>query len=158
MREKDIKKFTQSNVKIKFYPFSDYKKYLPAMYSEILGLATLQREKLDVLHSTSQFSRIPSGYRGKTVTTFNDLISFCAPQYLPSAKKIRDKALTKFMAKKTVITSYSIHYTKLYERYLASEKNGLKSSFQIKIDYEPSTGSDFLSGSRCFFAGLKCWQ
>ncbi len=111
VREKDIKKFTQSNVKIKFYPFSDYKKYLPAMYSEILGLATLQREKLDVLHSTSQFSRIPSGYRGKTVTTFNDLISFCAPQYLPSAKKIRDKALTKFMAKKTdkiIVSSNSL--------------------------------------------------
>src|SRR5512135_659155 len=53
VREKDVKKFTCPNTKIKFYPFSDYKKYLPGAYSELLGTATLNKEKLDVLHSTS---------------------------------------------------------------------------------------------------------
>ena len=59
VREKDIKKFTSDNVKIKFYPFSDYKKYLPGAYNEILGTATLAREKLDIIHTTSPMSRIP---------------------------------------------------------------------------------------------------
>jgi len=65
VREKDIKKFSQPNVKIKFYPFSDYKKYMPGVYSELLGTATLAKEKLDVVHATSPTSRIPSSYGGK---------------------------------------------------------------------------------------------
>lgn len=100
VREKDIKKFTKPNVKIRFYPFSDYKKYLPGMYNELLGTATLQREKLDVLHSTSQTSRIPSAYAGKTVVTFNDMLVFKAPQYLPQVKRMREKTVAKMMAKK----------------------------------------------------------
>jgi len=100
VREKDIKKFSKPNVKIKFYPFSDYKKYLPGMYNEILGTATLQREKLDVLHSTSYTSRIPAGYKGKTVVTFNDMIMYNVPQYLPQVKRLREKAVAKLMAKK----------------------------------------------------------
>lgn len=100
VREKDIKKFTKPNVKIRFYPFSDYKKYLPGMYNEILGTATLQREKLDVLHTTSQTSRIPTSYVGKTIVTFNDMMAFYAPQYLPQVKRLREKTVAKMMAKK----------------------------------------------------------
>ncbi|HAV11607.1 MAG TPA: hypothetical protein DCX32_03635 [Candidatus Moranbacteria bacterium] len=100
VREKDIKKFTKPNVKIKFYPFSDYKKYLPGMYNEILGTATLQRENLDVLHSTSYSSRIPTGYQGKTIVTFQDMIMYHAPQYLPQVKRLREKTVAKLMAKK----------------------------------------------------------
>src|SRR4030042_2153591 len=58
VREKDVKKFTRPNVKIKFYPFSDYKKYLPVAYNEILGSAILTKEKLDLIHTTSPLSRI----------------------------------------------------------------------------------------------------
>lgn len=100
VREKDIKKFAQSNVTIKFYPFSDYKKYLPGAYSEILGTATLQKENLDVLHSMSAFNRIPMGYTGKTVVTFHDMSMFSIPQYLSAVKRTRNKAIAKMMAKK----------------------------------------------------------
>jgi len=100
VREKDIKKFTKPNVKIKFYPFSDYKKYLPGMYNEILGTATLQKENLDVLHTTSYSSRIPTGYQGKTIVTFQDMIMYHAPQYLPQVKRLRERTVAKLMAKK----------------------------------------------------------
>ncbi|MEI7890799.1 MAG: glycosyltransferase family 1 protein [bacterium] len=100
VREKDVKKFAQSNVTIKFYPFSDYKRYLPGAYSEILGTATLQKEKLDVLHSVSAFNRIPMGYVGKTVVTFHDMSMFSIPQYLSAVKRTRNKAIAKMMAKK----------------------------------------------------------
>lgn len=97
VREKDVKKFTQPNVKIKFYPFSDYKKYLPGAYSEILGTATLVREKLDVIHATSPMSRIPVGYRGKTIITVHDLAVYKVPDVFPQIKKAKIKATTSLM-------------------------------------------------------------
>lgn len=125
VREKDIKKFAKFNVKIKFYPFSDYKKYLPGMYNEILGTATLQKEKLDVLHSTSYTSRIPAGYKGKLVVTFQDMIMYHAPQYLPQMKRIRERTVASLMAKKAdkIIASSNSLKNEL-DRYLgvAEEK------------------------------------
>jgi glycosyltransferase involved in cell wall biosynthesis len=100
VREKDIKKFTRPNVQIKFYPFSDYKKYLPGAYNEILGTATLQKEKLDVLHTTSSYNRIPASYSGKTIVTFHDMAIFNIPQCLPAIKRTRDKAIDHLMAHK----------------------------------------------------------
>lgn len=93
VREKDVKKFAQPNVKIKFYPFSDYKKYLPGAYSEILGTATLTKEKLDVLHTTSSLSRIPSSYRGKTVATIHDLAVMKVPEAFPALVRAKTKAM-----------------------------------------------------------------
>ena len=100
VREKDIKKFTKPNVKIKFYPFSDYKKYLPGAYSEILGTATLAKEKLDILHSTSPHSRIPTGYRGKCIVTFHDLAIYKIPSCYPKISSAKEKAVYSLMAKK----------------------------------------------------------
>lgn len=100
VREKDIKKFTQPNVTIKFYPFSDYRKYLPGAYNEILGTATLQREKLDVLHSTYFASRIPASYSGKTVVTFQSMAMYEVPQYMPQLRRLKDKTVAKMMANK----------------------------------------------------------
>lgn len=100
VREKDIKKFTRANVKIKFYPFSDYKKYLPGAYNEILGTATLLKEKLDVLHSTSLMSRIPTGYRGKTIVTAQDLAVYKVPNIFPRIKKAKIKTTIGLMINK----------------------------------------------------------
>jgi glycosyltransferase involved in cell wall biosynthesis len=100
VREKDIKKFTKPNVKIKFYPFSDYKKYLPGAYSEILGTATLAKEKLDVLHATSPHSRIPVGYRGKCVVTFHDLSIYKIPQCYPKISNAKERAVYNLMSGK----------------------------------------------------------
>jgi len=100
VREKDVKKFTRPNVKIKFYPFSDYKRYLPGAYSEILGTATLQKEKLDIIHSTSPLSRIPIGYRGKCVVTFYDMSLYVCPDCFPRVKSARDRFIYSLMAKK----------------------------------------------------------
>lgn len=100
VREKDVKKFTKLNVKIKFYPFSDYKKYLPGAYNEILGTATLAREHLDIIHSTSPSSRIPTSYRGKTIVTVHDLASYKVPDIFPTLKVARYKATMNLMVSK----------------------------------------------------------
>ncbi len=99
-REKDIKKFTRENSKVKFYPFSDYKKYLPGAYNEILGTATLAKENLDIIHSTSPLSRIPVAYRGKCVVTFHDLAIYKDPQCFPKVKTAHDKAVYNLMVRK----------------------------------------------------------
>lgn len=109
-REKDIKKFKKPNVKVKFYPFSDYKKYLPGAYNEILGTATLMRERLDIIHSTSPASRIPASYRGKTVVTVHDLAAYKTPDVFPKIKTARFKAVTSMMigkADKVIAVSQS---------------------------------------------------
>jgi len=99
VREKDVKKFTRPNVKIKFFPFSDYKKYMPVAYSEILGLATYSREKLDVLHTTSPLYRVPASYRGKVITTFYDFAIYREPDLFPKLSVAKTKTLYSFMAK-----------------------------------------------------------
>lgn len=100
VREKDVKKFAQDNVKIKFYPFSDYKKYLPGVYSELLGTATLAKEELDILHTTSPMSRIPASYRGKTIVTFHDLALYKIPEVFPKFFNTKYKTTLSLMAKK----------------------------------------------------------
>ncbi len=100
VREKDVKKFTRPNVKIKFYPFSDYKKYMPGAYSEILGTATLARENLDVIHATSPMSRIPASYRGKTIVTIHDLAVYKVPDVFPRLMKTKTRAVLNLMAGK----------------------------------------------------------
>ncbi|MFZ2188645.1 MAG: glycosyltransferase family 1 protein [Candidatus Moraniibacteriota bacterium] len=93
VREKDVAKFSRDNVKIKFYPFSDYKKYLPGAYSEILGTATLMKEKLDLLHTTSPMSRIPTTYRGKTIVTIYDLAVVKVPDVFPQLERAKTKTM-----------------------------------------------------------------
>jgi glycosyltransferase involved in cell wall biosynthesis len=99
VRDKDVKKFSQPNVKIKFFPFSDYKKYMPGAYSEILGLATYSRENLDLLHITSPLYRVPATYRGKVVTTFYDFAPYRMPELFPKLSTAKLKTLYSFMAR-----------------------------------------------------------
>ena len=101
VRDRDVKRFTQPNVKIKFFPFSDYKKYMPAAYSEILGMATFAREKMDVLHTTSPLYRVPASYRGKIVTTFYDFAPYRLPELFPRLSTAKLKTLYSFAAKKS---------------------------------------------------------
>ncbi len=111
VREKDVKKFSQPNVKIRFYPFSDYKKYLPGVYNEILGSAILSKEKLDLIHTTSHASRIPVSYRGKTIVTIHDLAVYKLKDVFPSLFQAKNKALISLMvskAKKVIAVSQSI--------------------------------------------------
>jgi len=111
VREKDVAKFSKPNVKIKFYPFSDYKKFLPGAYNEILGAATLVREELDVIHTTSPLSRIPMSYRGKTIVTVNNVAAYKFPDVFPKMSVAKNKAMLNFMvgkADKVIVVSESI--------------------------------------------------
>ena len=143
VRDKDVKKFTRENVKIKFFPFSDYKKYMPGAYSEILGLATYMREKMDILHVTSPLYRVPAAYRGKIVTTFYDFAPYRMPELFPRLSTARIKALYKFMAKKSDrIIAVSESTKKDVQEFLGFPQdlisvvhNGLDKRFLADCDY-----------------------
>ncbi len=100
VRQKDVRKFTKKNVKIVFYPFSDYKKYLPGAYNEILASAILSREKLDVLHITSTEVQIPATYRGRVVLTVHDLGVLKTPESYKKVARLQAKTIKRFMIKK----------------------------------------------------------
>jgi glycosyltransferase involved in cell wall biosynthesis len=100
VREKDVQKFSKQNVTIKYFPWSDYKKYLPGAYSEILGLATISGYKLDVLHCTSPDARVPLGYRGKVLCTFQDLAMYQHPALFSKVKTLRTRYNRQAMAKR----------------------------------------------------------
>lgn len=100
VREKDVRKFTRKNVKIVFYPFSDYKKYLPGAYNEILASAVLSREDLDVLHVTSSGIRVPTTYRGKLIVTLHDLGIYSIPECYKKATRMRANIVKRFMLHK----------------------------------------------------------
>jgi hypothetical protein len=68
-RMKDTKQFERPNVVIKHFPFVQYRKYLPVLYSHMLISAFLRSASLDVFHSPEGL--IPFVYPGKIVTTFH---------------------------------------------------------------------------------------
>lgn len=162
VRQKDVKKFSKPNVKVKYFPWSDYKKYLPGAYSEILGLATLSRKNFDVLHITSPDARVPLGYRGKVVCTFQDLAVYKFSKHFPQAKRIKAKYNRHAMAtradkliavsentKKDLVELFSVPQEKISvvhnaidERFFqniplndSQIKEDLKDHFRIEKDY-----------------------
>ncbi len=93
-REKDIAKFTRSNVEIVYFPFSAYTKFLPGMYNEILTSAMLKKQDLDVLHMISPLARVPVSYRGKVVTTVHDLGMYKVPENYRKMRIAHAKTVT----------------------------------------------------------------
>lgn len=59
----------RSNVEIRRFPFVQYRRYLPFLYSHMLISAFLSKARLDVFHSPEGL--IPITYPGKTIATFH---------------------------------------------------------------------------------------
>lgn len=73
--------FDQANVRIRFFPFSSYGKFLPFAYSHLLVAAALYKERLDVLHAPANI--MPLGYAKTTVVTLHDLAIYKHPEWFP---------------------------------------------------------------------------
>lgn len=63
--KKQSEKYVKKNIKIKYFPFSQYRKYIRQAYSQILISGFLAKERLDIFHATC--GTMPLIYRGKTV-------------------------------------------------------------------------------------------
>lgn len=98
-RVKDTSPFKQKNVVIKYFPFSQYKKFLPFSYSHMLISAFLIRENLDLYHSPANV--IPYAYNKPSVVTVHDLAIYKHPKFFPSGQKFSTKFLVPKSLKKT---------------------------------------------------------
>jgi hypothetical protein len=69
MPEGDVAVFKRPNTEIKHFPFTQYRAYLPFVYSHMLVSGFLTAARLDVFHSPEGL--IPYLYPGKVVATFH---------------------------------------------------------------------------------------
>lgn len=83
---KKLSKFKQDNVIIKHFPFFQYRRYLPVIYSHMLISSFIAAARLNVFHSPEGL--IPLAYPGKTVTTFH---------YVPKGKSDSNLFVRTFM-------------------------------------------------------------
>jgi len=89
MERERAQEFEQKNVTIKYFPFSQYRRFLPVAYSQILTAAYLYKERLDVYHAPA--TSIPLSYRGKAVVTVHDLAIYKHPRLFPSGQFLSTK-------------------------------------------------------------------
>lgn len=82
-RAKDIiHEFLEPNTSIRFFKYSQYKRFLPFIYSHMLTASTLDQEKLHVYHSPANI--VPVRYKGKFCVTVHDLAIYRRPDLFPS--------------------------------------------------------------------------
>ncbi|MBI4653257.1 glycosyltransferase family 4 protein [Candidatus Kuenenbacteria bacterium] len=107
--EKNITKFSKPWVKIKYFPFSQYKKFLPIAYSHFLTSAFLKRENLNIWHSPTP--NLPLSYNEPSIVTVHDLSIYKFPKLFPPGQFLNVKVITPNAlkrAKKIIAVSQSI--------------------------------------------------
>ncbi|MBI2984794.1 MAG: glycosyltransferase family 4 protein [Candidatus Kerfeldbacteria bacterium] len=82
MAAEGTQEFQRPNVKIRFFPFSSYGRFLPIAYSQMLVSAVLLRARLDLFHAPANI--IPLGYRRPSVVTVHNLVSYKYPEWFPT--------------------------------------------------------------------------
>ncbi len=81
--------FEQANVKVKFFPFSQYRRFLPVSYSHLLITGAIMRERLDLYHAPA--TSVPLTYRGTSVVTVHDLAIYKYPKLFPGRQLLSTK-------------------------------------------------------------------
>jgi len=155
--KKNITKFSKPWVKINYFPFIQYKKFLPIAYSHFLISAFLKRENLDVWHSPTPY--LPLSYNEPSVITVHNLSIFKFPKLFPPGQFLNIKIVTPNaikMSKKIIAVSQSIKQDlikifkiptnkieviynginkKLFQEPLKSEIEKIKNQYKIKENY-----------------------
>ncbi|MFA7663055.1 MAG: glycosyltransferase family 1 protein [Patescibacteria group bacterium] len=106
VKEKRITKFKKENVIIRYFPFSQYKKFLPTRYANYLTAAAIEKENLDLFHSP--VCELPMAYNGKSIVTIHDLAEFRAENCFEKAEAERlQKVIPESLAKAQGIIAVS---------------------------------------------------
>lgn len=146
--------FKKENSEIRFFPYKEYKKYLPIIYSHLLIASVVSREKLDVFHSPA--STIPLAYNKNSVVTIHDLAIYKNPEWFPkqlfstkvsvpqSLRKARKIIAVSEYTKKDLIDILKIPEEKIEvvlngvekrEDINENDKEKIKDKFNIKNNY-----------------------
>jgi len=144
VRKKDIeklKKLKKPNVKIKYFPFSYYKKFLPGVYSELLTTAIFAREKLDILHVPG--GRVPRSYKGKTVVTAYNLAVKKFPEFFSKKQVLKFRLKPPAFNKADAVIAVSDSARKDLEEEFKVDKNKIQiisNSFDEKFFRDATIG------------------
>lgn len=96
----------RDNVKIRRFPLSKHKKYLPIAYSHGFVSRTLASERLDLFHSPAY--TIPLAYKKPSVVTVHDLAIYEHPEWFPDGQKFsRQVAVPKSMERAAKVIAVS---------------------------------------------------
>ncbi len=157
VEQRRLLKFRKPNTKIRFFPFIQYAKFLPFVYSHYLVTAFLEREKLDVFHSP--VLSLPTNYKKVAVVTAHDLTIFKFPElYTDRIASLARSSVSQVVqqAKKIIAVSVStkkdlgelfgvpadkirVIYHGLDERFLKThpfqEIEEVRKKYHIKGDY-----------------------
>jgi glycosyltransferase involved in cell wall biosynthesis len=149
--------FKKVNSEIRFFPFAQYKKFLPITYSHFLVASYVAREKLDVFHSPA--STIPLAYGKNAVITIHDLAIYHEPAWFPRqifstrvsvprslshAKKViavschTQKDLIKFLKipkEKIAVILNGVEERKDIDKIDPKDRQKTKNKFGIKQDF-----------------------
>lgn len=90
-RMKDTSEFEQKNVEIDYFPFSQYKKFMPFAYSHLLISAELKSKKIDIYHAPANV--VPMNYNRPTVLTIHDMAIYKHPSWFPTGQNFSVKVL-----------------------------------------------------------------
>ena len=135
VRQKDIEKiekFGNPNIKIKRFPFSCYKKFLPLVYSEMLANSLFLKYKLDALHIPG--GRVPLAYKGKLIVTAHNLAIKKFPELFSRKELLKSKIkppaynkaditiATSESAKKDLIDNFGVAENKIKVVYNAFDE------------------------------------
>ena len=84
VRKKTLQKFSQDNATVHFFPFQQYRRFLPDFYSRLLMNAFISKEKLDIFHLPSII--LPLDIKVATVITVHDLSAYKFPAWHSTGK------------------------------------------------------------------------
>ena len=136
-RLKDVEEFKKyKNAIIRFFPFYQYKKYLPLIYSQLLISAVLNRENLDIFHSPANV--IPFYYSKKSVITVHDLAIYKFPEFFPKTFLSRQAFSTKILVPKSLAQASQIIAVSKNTKKDIIEEFGLAEE-KIEVVYEGVT-------------------
>lgn len=133
----DASFFKHKNSEIKFFPFIEYKSFLPVAYSHFLAAAFVSREKLDVFHAPA--CTIPLTYTKNSVVTIHDMAIYYRPDWFPKqifATRVVVPQSIKKARKIIAVSDYTkqdvIKFMKVPEEKVVVVYNGVDSKVRIK--------------------------
>src|SRR3989339_192025 len=139
-RFKKVEEFKKHrNVTIKFFPFYQYKKYLPLAYSQMLISAILSQENLDVFHSPA--NTLPLPYNKKSIVTVHDLAIYQYPDFFPTQFLNRQVFSTKVLVPKSLTKAAKIIAVSKNTKTDIIEEFGIPED-KIEVVYEGVNISD----------------
>lgn len=118
-RMRDVVDFNKKNTTVKYFPFSQYGKFLSFGYTHMLISAYLLKEGLDLYHVPA--GNVPLTYRKKVLYTVHDLAIYKNPDWFPSQ-----------MLSRHFLTPQSLKAADHIIAVSKSTKNDLKELFNIK--------------------------